>query len=209
MESTNALKTEDIVARPRKNPTGPQQLTSGQATYVLDRLIRERRISQSDVSRYVGDMRQEISELEQRLHSLREAAGHVVEKVVAAVRRGRPPGSGNKKKPGRGPGRPPGRPAKRRGRPPASAAASGASAGAASGASATAAPAKRGRGRKGGAKRSSANLTPEQRASRQLQGKYLALIRQIPAAKRGQYAKTAKEKGREAAIKDMQEAVGK
>jgi hypothetical protein len=43
-------------------------------------------------------------------------------------------------------------------------------------------------------------------ASRQLQGRYLALVRQFPAAKRAGYAKTAKETGREAAIKDMQDA---
>jgi hypothetical protein len=34
-------------------------------------------------------------------------------------------------------------------------------------------------------------------------------VRQIPANKRAQYAKTAKEKGREAAIKDMQDAIKK
>lgn len=192
------------MARPRKNPGGPQ-LTSGQASYVLDRLIRERRISQSDVSRYVDDMGREISELEQRLHSLREAAGSVVEKVVAAVRRGRPPGSGKKR--GR-PGRPPGRPGRRPGRPAGSgASAAGATGG--EGAAAASTGAKRRRGRKGGAKKGSANLSPEQRASRQLQGRYLALVRQIPASKRGQYATIAKEKGREAAIKAMQDAVGK
>jgi hypothetical protein len=45
-------------------------------------------------------------------------------------------------------------------------------------------------------------------ASRKLQGRYLAFIRQIPATKRAQYQKTAKEKGREAAIKEMQVALG-
>jgi hypothetical protein len=46
-------------------------------------------------------------------------------------------------------------------------------------------------------------------ASRQLQGRYLGLIRQIPASQRGRYTKTAKERGREAAIKEMQSALRK
>ena len=57
--------------------------------------------------------------------------------------------------------------------------------------------------------RRAAALTPEQRASRQLQGRYLGLIRQIPATRRGQYARIAKEKGREAAIKEMTNALNK
>jgi hypothetical protein len=58
-------------------------------------------------------------------------------------------------------------------------------------------------------RRRRANITPEQRASRQLQGRYLGLIRQIPASKRNQYKKTAQEKGREAAIKEMVAVLGK
>jgi hypothetical protein len=46
-------------------------------------------------------------------------------------------------------------------------------------------------------------------ASRQLQGRYLALVRRFPATKRAAYAKIAKERGREAAIKDMQDSLGK
>jgi O6-methylguanine-DNA--protein-cysteine methyltransferase len=56
-------------------------------------------------------------------------------------------------------------------------------------------------------RRRSAKLSSEQLASRQLQGRYLGLIRQIPASQRGRYAKIAKDKGREAAIKEMQSAV--
>jgi hypothetical protein len=63
------------------------------------------------------------------------------------------------------------------------------------------------RGRRG--RRSRSAITPEQLASRQLQGRYLGLIRQIPASKRGQYQKIAKDKGREAAIKEMASALGK
>src|SRR5260370_38155836 len=55
---------------------------------------------------------------------------------------------------------------------------------------------------------SSSALTSEQRASRQLQGRYLALVRRIPAGKRARFGQIAKEKGREAAIRAMQGEVG-
>ena len=61
----------------------------------------------------------------------------------------------------------------------------------------------------GGRKRRQRPLTAQQRASRQLQGRYLGLIRQIPAGQRGRYAKIAKDKGRESAIKEMQGALKK
>ena len=61
---------------------------------------------------------------------------------------------------------------------------------------------RRGRRRRG-------PITAEQLASRQLQGRYLGLIRQIPKSQRARYAKTAKERGREAAIKEMQSALKK
>jgi hypothetical protein len=51
-------------------------------------------------------------------------------------------------------------------------------------------------------------ITPEQLASRQLQGRYLGLIRQIPATKRGKFQKLAKDKGREAAIKALHSVLG-
>jgi hypothetical protein len=40
-------------------------------------------------------------------------------------------------------------------------------------------------------------------ASRQLQGRYLGLIRQIPASRRAAFQKIAKDRGREAAINEM------
>lgn len=67
-------------------------------------------------------------------------------------------------------------------------------------------PARRGPGRP---RRRARTLTPEQRASRQLQGRYLGLIRQIPANRRAQYAKIVKERGREAAIKEIKGALNK
>ena len=140
--------------RPRK-PVSLPQLSAAQAQFILERLVNDRRISTSEISRYMSDLQREISALEQRLQSLRSTAG-----------------GGGAHPVRRGPGRPPG-----------------------SGASAPAAPGRRRR------RRRSAALSPEQRASRQLQGQYLGLIRQIPATRRAQYAKIAKEKGREAAIR--------
>ncbi len=142
------------MARPRKRS---HDLSPGQASYVLQRLIGDRRITRNDVKRYLNDMRREIGELEERLKSLREATGSVIRSAIQAItpgRRGRPSG---------------------------------------------AAPRRRRRAR----------ITPEQLASRKLQGRYLGLIRQIPASRRGQYQKIAKDKGREAAIKEMQNTLHK
>jgi hypothetical protein len=146
-------------------------LSSGQASYVIDRMISDRRVSPGEIIRYVNEMQREIEELEKRLQSLRAAAGGGGGMAAApARRRGRPPGSRNRAK-------------------------------AAAPAAAEAKPGRRRRRR--------SKITAEQLASRQLQGRYLGLIRQIPASRRGQYQKTAKEKGREAAIKEMQHALGK
>src|SRR3954451_2722487 len=193
--------------RPRLNAQAPQ-LSHGQAAYVLERLVADRRVSPGEVSRYVSDMHREISDLETRLNTLRTNAG---------ASTGAGSGTGTSSSGGfgarRGPGRPPGRPpgsgvttsGKRRGRPPGSknvaSSAPSASSGGAS-ASAASAPAA-------GKRRRRARITPEQLASRQLQGRYLGLIRQIPANKRGQYQKIAKDSGREAAINAMKSAVNR
>lgn len=148
--------------RPRTQPA-PLHVSPGQASYVLDRLVADRRISQAEVNRYVTDMQREISDLEQRLASLKEATGGAAPRQSQAGWRGTRP---------------------------------------AAAAAPAAAPAKKGRRRR-------TIITPEQLASRQLQGRYLGLIRQIPGSKRAQYQKTAREKGREAAIKEMQVALKK
>jgi hypothetical protein len=178
-------------------------MSHGQAAYVLDRLIADRRISPSEVSRYVSDMHREISDLETRLQTLRTHAGA----STGASSAPSSTGGGFGARRGRPPGRPPGSgvtaSGKRRGRPPGSknvapspAAASTGSAVAQTGVAA-------------GKRRRRARITPEQLASRQLQGRYLGLIRQIPANKRGQYQKIAKESGREAAINAMKSAVNR
>jgi hypothetical protein len=181
------------VPRPRRS-TQSTSLSPGQANYVLERLVADRRISPGEIYRYLSDVNREISSLEERLNSLRGVSGGSYARpsgggAAAPARRGRRRG------------RPPGRP-----RGTGAAAAEPAAAGAKTGRRRGRPP---GSGKKagGGGKRSA--LTPEQLASRQLQGRYLGLIRQIPANKRGQYQKTAKEKGREAAIKEMQGALGK
>jgi hypothetical protein len=163
-------------------------LSPGQASYVIDRLVSDRRISAGEINRYVSDMHHEISELEQRLASLRNAAGGP---SAAPVRRG--PGRPPKSATAAGAAAPAAPRGRRRGRPPASASA---------GAAPSAAPAAAPRGRRG--RRGRASITPEQLASRQLQGRYLGLIRQIPATRRGQFQKIAKEQDRQAAIREME-----
>ena len=51
--------------------------------------------------------------------------------------------------------------------------------------------------------------TPEAAASRQLQGQYIAYIRQIPKRGRKRFAEMAKKNGREAAITAMKNQLGK
>jgi hypothetical protein len=183
------------VPRPRLNAPAPE-LSGGQASYVLDRLIADRRISPGEVSRYVSDMHREISDLESRLQTLRAHAG------ASSSSSGTTSGSTTGARRGRPPGRPPGS-GKRRGRPPGSGRKAAAAASPAAAASAPQAT--------GGVKRRRRRsaITAEQLASRQLQGRYLGLIRQIPASRRGQYQKIAKERGREAAINEMKSAVNR
>jgi hypothetical protein len=52
-------------------------------------------------------------------------------------------------------------------------------------------------------------VSAARRASQQLQGQYLGLIRQIPKTKRAFYQKISKAKGREEAIAAMKKAVRK
>ena len=200
---------------PRPKQSGSSgQLSAGQAAYVLDRLISERRISQGEVNRFMSEMGREISDLEAKLARLRAAHGggmgggstsgsSTSGSGAGQARRGpgRPPGRAAGTGSGR-PGRPPGR--RGPGRPPGSGASAQTAGASSAGAASGAGTASRGGGAKRGRRRSA--ITPEQLASRQLQGRYLALVRQFPATRRAQFAKTAKEKGREAAIREMQDA---
>jgi len=49
-------------------------VTPGQAQWIIERLIAERKVSRADVDRYVGDMGREIEDIEARLASLRDIA---------------------------------------------------------------------------------------------------------------------------------------
>ncbi|MCM2315869.1 MAG: hypothetical protein NDJ92_12050 [Thermoanaerobaculia bacterium] len=52
-------------------------------------------------------------------------------------------------------------------------------------------------------------LSPQQRASRQLQGVYMSLIRQVPKAKRTVFQNLAREKGRQAAVDQIKAELAK
>lgn len=52
-------------------------------------------------------------------------------------------------------------------------------------------------------------VSPETLASRQLQGRYIAAIRNVPKTQRAKYQKLAKESGRQAAIDAIQKAAAK
>lgn len=182
--------------RPRQQQSSSSQLSPGQASYVLERLMKERRVSQGDVNRYVSDMGREISDLEERLQRLREAHGGGGAATGGSTSPAAGGGTAGRK---RGPGRPRGR---RPGRPPASAAQTEEG-------GAQSQPAA-GKARRGGKKRGRRSaVTSDQMASRQLQGRYLALVRRFPEKRRAEYARIAKERGREAAIKEMQSALNK
>lgn len=68
-------------------------LTPGQALYVLDRLVRERRINVRDIARMASEMHQEIADLERRLAMLRPertAVGRTAGASGPARRKSRP-----------------------------------------------------------------------------------------------------------------------
>ena len=58
-------------------------------------------------------------------------------------------------------------------------------------------------GRQRRQKKNRSSITPEQKASRQLQGQYMSLIRRFPADKRAAFKSLSKESGRQAAIDRM------
>ena len=59
--------------RPRSSQQSTTTLSPGQATYVLERLVAERRISPGEIYRYLSEINREISSLEERLSALRGA----------------------------------------------------------------------------------------------------------------------------------------
>jgi hypothetical protein len=77
-----------------------ESVTAGQAQWIIERLLADRRISRQDVQRYLADMDREIHNLERRLASLRVAAG--TSPGTPAPQSGAPTLTATK----RGPGRP-------------------------------------------------------------------------------------------------------
>lgn len=182
--------------RSRQSSSG-LRVSPSQAQQILQYMINERRISASDVSRYI-----EIQQLEERLQSLKSGGG--VQR--GGGRRARSSSITGDQLASR---QLQGRylalirqiPASRRGQYAKTAKERGREAAIREMQSVVGSGSAKPRTRK------AQRLTPEQRASRQLQGRYLGLVRQIPASQRSRYAKIAKERGREAAIKEMQSAL--
>ena len=69
----------------------PVALSPGQAQYVLERLLRDRRVSLGEVARYAADIEREIAEIERRLAVLRDASGTSTQREAARQRDRRAP----------------------------------------------------------------------------------------------------------------------
>ncbi len=206
--------------RARQSSSG-LRLSPSQAQQILQEMISDGRISTADVNRYV-----EIQQLEERLQSLRSGRGAVGRRggwrsaARPAAQRGRrrrrraitPDQLASRQLQGRYLALVRQIPANRRahyakiakdrGREAAIREMQGAVGG-------RAAAGRGGAQRAGRRRRRRSKVTGEQLASRQLQGRYLGLVRQISASQRSRYAKIAKDRGREAAIKEMQSALSK
>jgi hypothetical protein len=72
-------------------------MTPGQAQYVVERLIKERRVSQGDLNGYLAEMGREIQEIEQRLANLRAAAGPARRAAPAPPSAARAPKTGKRR----------------------------------------------------------------------------------------------------------------
>jgi hypothetical protein len=170
------------VARPRKLPS----LSPGQASYVLERLRQARQVTAAEIRGYVADMAREIRDLEDRLRRLRDGAETAVaERGTSKVGNGSPAARRRGKR---------GRPTRVRSITPSNAPQTAVSSAAA------AQPVPKRRKRK-------FTVTLAVLASREIQGRYLPLLNKFKSKRKEQFAKTAKEKGREAAIKEMEAAL--
>jgi hypothetical protein len=76
------------MARPKKAIS--RFWSSSQAVFILERALKDRKLSGNDIRRYVGTLADEIRELEERLASLKEAAvgsaKHATRKVGAKIK---------------------------------------------------------------------------------------------------------------------------
>ena len=171
------------VARPRK----PVNVTPGQANYVLDKLRKAGHVTATQIRGYLAELGREIVHLEQRLKHLRESTGS-----AETLPRG---GAGEIPSPFP---KPRAAHAARRKR-----AASSTTRVPAASAVKEATPEKMAAKRK----KRKFTVTPKGLASREIQGRYLPLLNKFSGKQKAAFAKTAKEKGREAAIKDMERAL--
>ncbi|MDP9176974.1 MAG: hypothetical protein M3O61_04775 [Gemmatimonadota bacterium] len=64
-----------------------QELTGGNAIYVLERLVAERRVAQAEISRYLAELPRKIRELEARIRELRGDEGAPKPQPVAKTRK--------------------------------------------------------------------------------------------------------------------------
>jgi O6-methylguanine-DNA--protein-cysteine methyltransferase len=72
------------MARPRKVTS----FSAGQAQYILEHAISDRKLSSADVNRYLSSMRAEISALEQRIARLKDAVVQPVKRVIEHAQAG-------------------------------------------------------------------------------------------------------------------------
>jgi hypothetical protein len=76
---------------PRQQQAAGTGLTPGQALYVLDRLVRDRRVNAREVSKMASEMNAEIADLERRLAQLRTDSAASPRRAGAAGRRSSKP----------------------------------------------------------------------------------------------------------------------
>ncbi len=74
-------------------------VSPAQAQWIVERLIADRRISHADVRNILSDLDQEIADIERRLSSLRDAAGHAP--VTSPAPRSEPQAAKTRKRAGR------------------------------------------------------------------------------------------------------------
>jgi hypothetical protein len=148
-------------------------LTPGQALYVIQRLLAERRVSIADIDRYLSQLSQEIRDIEARLEKL-WAASPKLEIETGA----------------RSPARRPYRARRSTIRPPRKTRVPGAPLAALAPVPATLTKARKNR----------RPSSPAVRAKLKVQGRYVGYIRQVAAAKRPVFQRLAKHQGFEAAI---------
>lgn len=162
-------------------------VTPGQAAYVLEKLRKAGRLTAAQIKGYLADMGREITHLEQRLKHLRESTEPAETRPRGGADEIPTPFS-----------------------KPAAAHAPSRKRTAAPKMRVLVAPAvKEAETGKVAAKRKKRKftVTPKVLASREVQGRYLPLLNKFSGKRKAAFAKTAKEKGREAAIKDMNQAL--